>query len=117
MGLWLGTTQLPFTGIFQVALACLSHDSDRVGAGLQLDLFPTADFEAVGLSFANGSPIHEQFDLRTVGVGLDFRDGFFPDSGSAGGEMNHRLGIPVGFVEVEGVLFDFTVVRDEAFVI
>ena len=71
--------------LFQDALTRLNNDSNGIGSGFQFDLFPTTDFKAVGLSFSNGSPIHEQFDLRTVGVGLDFRNGFFPDSGSAGG--------------------------------
>ena len=76
-----------------------------------------ADFKAVGLSFSNGNAVDEELHLGAVGIRFDFGDGFFSGGGSAGGEINHRLGIPVRFIEVEGVLFDFTVVRDEAFVI
>jgi len=110
VGLWLGTPQLPFTGIFQVAFTRLSNNSNGIGSGFQLDLFPTADFEAVGLSFSNGNAIHEQLDLLAVGIRFDFGDRFFSGSRSAGSEINHRLGIPVGLVKVKGVFFDFGVV-------
>ena len=75
-----------------------------------MDLFPAADFEAVGLSFSNGSAIDKQLNLRAVGIRFDFGDGFCSGGGSAGGDIHHRLGIPVGLVKVKGVFFDFGVV-------
>lgn len=54
--------------------------------------------------------IDDEFDLGRIGVDFHLGHRLGPVDRTAGCDVDHRLGIPVGLVKVKGVFFDFGVV-------
>ena len=104
-------------GVGKWCLGAFGNGLDGVGAGLELHVLPSGYVQAVGDLGANGFAINYELHLWHVGKYGDGRRCIVALGEASLGDVDHRFGVPIGFIEVVGIFGSLAVKGDEAFIV